>query len=323
MPMTPRDYAGKYRNLKVYVFNDEQAAKSPEGALPQGGRWVTVDVHRYRMAPSAEELMKHKADNIVEAVDKFDAAVGPRVGPKKPITVWVQLSDEKGSIESRTFHNHHELASVALKGFMGKGNPECVQAALQLAVRANLAKPETLQAWCDSNDIGLDCNGFIGSYLRHVINGKPWYDEPTTKKQDHTEASANMSIELAMQRPIGHLITTIPELVQNSQGIILFAKCGEDGVVRDRFASGVGHFMISNPHSARPAFLQNLSGMPGKTGERFLTLALDVIESTGGLGLQDTTYHILEPRSKPKGAWTIYRGSKHQTMLVKMARLLV
>lgn len=37
MPMTPRDYAGKYRNLKVYVFSDEQAAKSPEGALPQGG----------------------------------------------------------------------------------------------------------------------------------------------------------------------------------------------------------------------------------------------------------------------------------------------
>ena len=323
MVMTPRDYAGKYRNLKVYTFTDEQAANTPESTLPQGGRWVTVDVHRYRIAPSEDELKDHKAKKIVEAVDKFDAKVGPRVGPKKPVTVWVEIADETGTVESRTFHNHHELAAIALKGFLGKGNPEDVQVTLQLAVRAGLAKPETLQAWCDSNDIGLDCNGFIGSYLRHVIFGKDWFDEPATKKQDLTEASANMSIELAMQRPVGHLITTIEDLVHHSQGIILLAKCGEDGVVRDRFAKGVGHFMISNPHSARPAFFQHLAGMPKKTGERLVTLALDVIESTGGLGLMDTTYHILEPRMKPKGAWTIYRGSKNETMLVKMARLLV
>lgn len=323
MPMTPRDYAEKYRNMKVYTFSDEQAAKSPEGTLPQGGRWVSVDVHRYRIAPTEDELKAHKAKKIVEAIDKFDAAVGSRVGPKKPVTVWVQLADDTGTTQSRTFHNHHELAAVALKGFMGKGNPEDVQATLQLAVRANLAKPETLQAWCDSNDIGLDCNGFIGNYLRHVIFGKDWFDEPATQKQDLTEASANMSIELAMRRPVGHLMTTIQDLVNHSQGIILIAKCGEDGVVHDRFAKGVGHIMISNPNSARPAFFQHLPGMPGKTGDRFVTLALDVIESTGGMGLKDTTYHILEPRLKPKGAWTIFRGSKNETMLVKMARLLV
>lgn len=56
--------------------------------------------------------------------------------------------------------------------FAGKGAPEHCQIVLQLADHWNLA-PRGLQAYAD-DALGLDCNGFVGNYLWHVVDERPW-----------------------------------------------------------------------------------------------------------------------------------------------------
>ena len=45
--MTPLQYAGKYRNLEVYLYTEEQAAAATGNQLPSGGEWQTVNVDSY------------------------------------------------------------------------------------------------------------------------------------------------------------------------------------------------------------------------------------------------------------------------------------
>jgi len=318
--MTPGEYAQKYRKLRVYTFTDEQANAAQDGQLPPGGHWIEVDVHRYRIAPSDEARKELSAKHVIEASEKFGQNVRPHIGTgKKPLTVWVEKVD--GTLESRTYHNRMELGVNAYDAFSGKANPEEMQVTLQLAMRFGLVKGEnlsaSLQSYCDNNDMGLDCNGFVGNYLRHVVFGKPWFSDPETRKQDLTEASANMSIELTIRPPFAKVLTTVEEIGLNAHRALILAKCDVNGIVRDRFGKEVGHLMIADPHSARLTLMPELVGVADKP---FLTIALDVIESTGGLGLMNTTYHILQPM--PKNTFEIYRGSKHQKMHVKIAALM-
>src|SRR5262249_23620245 len=60
---------------------------------------------------------------------------------------------------------------LARSAFMGKGSPEACRIVLQLARRWGLAP--NLQAYADSY-LGLDCNGFVGNYLWHVVQKNPW-----------------------------------------------------------------------------------------------------------------------------------------------------
>jgi hypothetical protein len=56
-----------------------------------------------------------------------------------------------------------QLASV----FTGKGTPDLIVQALRLAEAFGLVRPNVaaMQSYCDDY-IGLDCNGFVGNYLR-------------------------------------------------------------------------------------------------------------------------------------------------------------
>jgi hypothetical protein len=62
---------------------------------------------------------------------------------------------------------------LAVLVFKGKGSPEACQAVLQMAHHWGLAPDVQLYA---DTAMGLDCNGFVGNYIWHVLRGNPWTD---------------------------------------------------------------------------------------------------------------------------------------------------
>lgn len=315
--MTPRDYLGKYHTLPVYVYTDEQAAASGT-ALPAGGRWVTVRLSQYRLQGGKNT----KEANAARA--QFWQRVKPLIDGKPPkgvkikkgdaysesITVWVMTTS--GSIEAKTYHEKLELADNAIDAFYGKGSPEEVQVTLQLAVRYGLVEAEQLQEYCDSGVIGLDCNGFVGNYFRHVRLGIPWHSDPVGKAAKKSEIHASQGIKKIFEA--GYKVQSLEDLTRYPASTFILAYCDKNGIVSDRYKkpngeTGYGHIMITNPGSLR---LINWAVQPW--------YKITVLESTGGgIGLVESEYNILEVLDH--GIFKVWRGSRSDTMLVKMSRI--
>lgn len=66
-----------------------------------------------------------------------------------------------------------EFRPSLLQPFWGKGSPEDCQIVLQVAMIVLDIKPERLQDWADDN-LGLDCNGYVGNYLWHDVLCNGW-----------------------------------------------------------------------------------------------------------------------------------------------------
>jgi hypothetical protein len=66
-----------------------------------------------------------------------------------------------------------EFLPSLVQPFWGKGSPEDCQIVLQVAMIVLGIKPERLQAWADEN-LGLDCNGYVGNYLWHDVLCNGW-----------------------------------------------------------------------------------------------------------------------------------------------------
>jgi hypothetical protein len=300
--MTPKEYLARYRALPVYIYSEEQAKAAVGEQLPPGGKWQTVDVHGYRLG------LKPEGD----AKGDFVRKVKPHIDNKKEsITVWVK--NAQNTVEAKTYKSKSELWENAVDSFYGKGSPEEVQVTLQLAVRYGLIKAEALQQYCDNGNIGLDCNGFVGNFLRHVKLGLPWHSDPG-KKQARSEAHASAQIAQLLNSKMTTPVNDMEDIVAHKDSSFIFAMCDKNGKVKDRFPrpgkkDGVGHIMISNPRSL---LLVYWAVQPW--------YKITVLEATGGIGLAESEYNFLEDRDK--GVFNVHRGSKHQNMTVRISRIL-
>jgi len=313
--MTPLEYAAKYRNLDVYLYTEEQAKASPSGQLPPGGEWQTVDVDSYRLG------LKKAYQKPIDSIEVFKSKVRPHINEKdESITVWVKTI--QGDIVSKTYRSRIELAENVNDPFYGKGSPEECQVVLQLAIRYGVFPKDKIQIYCDNGNIGLDCNGFVGNYLRHVRQGLPWDTDAKTKEQKKSEFDANTMIKSIMGfSGAAFPVKTMEELDQNRLSIFLLATCNEAGQILDHVKNADGsishgHIMISQPCTLTKAKDPILAGKSYKGEVPVFT----VIESTGGSGLRDSPYHILDVSKH--GVFTVHRGVKGQNMKVKIARLV-
>jgi len=315
MPVTPRDYAKKFHELEVLIYTDKQAEEAKNGALPAGSAWQTVNLMQYLLWDFTKTLKAQHEKNLAEFKDK----VRPHIDQKgEKITVWVKTT--AGDVVSKTYSSRGEIAENINDPFYGKGNPEEVQIVLQLAVRYGLIKAENLQTYCD-NKLGLDCTGFVGNYLRHVVQNKPWDTDFHAAKGKKTEIDANSMIELIMSfQGSTEPVTTMEGIKLNKASSFLLALSNDHARVSDHISNGdgtssVGHIVISEPSSltTTPSF---------KLGKKEFkdVLTLTVLESTGGKGLVESPYLIVDVNKF--GAFTVHRGSKGTDVTMKIVRLL-
>jgi hypothetical protein len=143
-----------------------------------------IDVHEYRNAKDVFNEVNNDQDdtNDVDEIDAdWDAGPGWKNG-------WGALGGKiathgellgtnryrlrfplptkkvpKPEVTAEEIVNTAELS----RAFTGKGTPEICARALRLAEAFGLVAPTvaTMQTYCD-NYVGLDCNGFVGNYLR-------------------------------------------------------------------------------------------------------------------------------------------------------------
>lgn len=302
MYMTAHTYKELYRNLNVPLVNENEEITG----------WRKVDVNKYLLVsnknagktdavthkPLAEDYNIQHSTNALDALGSKIKAHFAKPGAK--IKVFVSTAE----LDERVFNTAGELLYRSQKAFWGKGSPEEIQITLQLAVRFKLVTPENLQQYCDDKTdrlaqgrIGLDCNGFVGNYLVHGFRGNPWDSE---KAKDTHLASTGIRDIMSTLGPEVKTIDDIGMLETYVMGLV-----GADGQVINGGASW-GHIVVTTPFT-RPVVNSFPSYVP--------SIIMRVVESTGDVGITESDYVI---QSVQKGIFTVWRGSKSQTMKVRM-----
>jgi hypothetical protein len=186
--LTPFGFYSVYRDLDV--------------ALANGLHVYGLDVHEYRnartywakRAPGAAPPARNDWD-IFDGMNGgwyplwslIQKATIKKVG-KRGLVVAAQVSDPVADpgpvIQIEEIEDWYDLLRV----FEGKGSPDAIRQALRLAHLLGLigvkGTPEgDMKRWC-RDFIGLDCNGFVGNYLRHcgvAAPGASLFDTPETR----------------------------------------------------------------------------------------------------------------------------------------------
>jgi hypothetical protein len=170
---TPKALHDLYRCLSVSM---------PNRTLIYG-----IDIHNYKNAASANPdfaanaAVSHGYEPLRKAIKKYGKKISTYRYQIQEYHPAIAFSDE---IEGPP-HKHGQamigteevvdLTGVLLV-FLGKGSPEQIARALQLAVYFELieAALPAIQLYCNRN-IGLDCSGFTGVYY-----GDPYYGKGST-----------------------------------------------------------------------------------------------------------------------------------------------
>lgn len=290
---TPLEYEARYKTLKVDF--------ATAGSAP-----VTLTINQYRLGkakPEAEKLAEHAHDYFAEQ-------------HKKASTFTLDLIVNG---QPATFKTWHEVQPHVHAPFSGKGSPEDCQIAAQMAVLVKRTTVDNLQTYCDNN-MGLDCNGFVGNYLWHERGGAEW-----RKLAGEHDLGPNMSIDgfFDKGRPIGSLdqiqagdLNVFGLVSSTTMRIVPVAVWNADGTL-----NSAGHIVISEPGR-----ISKSVGLAKSAS----WVKLHGVEATGhtkagvAVGLTDNTCTITEyidPHThKPKSPipymhcriFNIHRDSKNQ-----------
>jgi hypothetical protein len=202
----------------------------------------------------------------------------------------VRVLTVQGAVE--TCHAPADALRFAMFApFRGKAYPEEMQIALQLWARYGLA-PD-VATLVSSAAIGLDCNGFVGGYLDRREAPSRWLR--------HTDTKTDYMI-VDLLGPPGRWLRGWDEFPALAGQSLLLALCGADGSVKDHVKDHpelVGHLGITEPGTLTLA-------APGGP------VTVDVVESTGGVGLTRSTYTIesMTRDGAGRGIFRVRRGSK-------------
>ena len=180
--MTPYEYLRRYRNLSVRLVN---------GPVIPG-----IDIHEYRNAQDVfdkrnrDDDPTNDVDNMDEDLDAgpgWDQGWGPLRGKihkhgKKLggglFALRFPLPTKENPKPTATTEEIVDTVALS-RVFTGKGTPELIATALRLVAAFGIeaGNAAALQAYCDKY-IGLDCNGYVGSYLTQEGSTLVRYDTP-------------------------------------------------------------------------------------------------------------------------------------------------
>lgn len=299
---TPVDYFFEYQDITVL---------SPDGGAPLA---TGILVDRYRLG-SGQAYMDERSRLIRKAQKDLD--IRRRDDPDAVITVRVATPDgeEEHSFDSA---KTGALAALLRYPYVGKGSPESVQVALQLAAAElpgspPIVAPENYQAYCDKW-LGLDCNGFVGNYLRHVYEGVPWYDVDAT---DGVEPN-NLITDIWTKfdgTPRARAADIDPDELN------LLCMVDANGKIIRGGEAPHGHIMISGPGERADIFnMKAKLGVPDATG----VPAICVAESTGSVDPGDRknglvrSFYAYVDRAGQAGVMKVCRGFNDGTFNVRV-----
>jgi hypothetical protein len=234
--MSPSAFTKLYRNLAV--VNPSSAAtflkaavggSIPETATAAPQLIAVVDLNEY-------VLLKPGNDSHLDARYELLTKMQHDFAKKKSVSVTVMTID--GGSETKTFTSMTpELSELVRYPFVGKGSPEAAQVALQLASFYGLTKD--FQTYCDTN-LGLDCNGFVGNYLRRVVNREDW-----NEAENKNGIGPNALIDSIMRLLPGTFVTKIEDIKATNTYVIALAH--ENGkIVTEHSGKKYGHIGISD-----------------------------------------------------------------------------
>jgi hypothetical protein len=277
--VTPKQFAQLYWENSTYFFLPEPSVL-PDFLLML--EWQKMRVATYRLGRSAQcvELWKDIQTRLPKVVQ-----VRVRFAGKGNADI--NLAPDQAY---RHFHYP----------FVGKGTPEQAQIATQLVYRYHKAF-HTPEAFHKIGFIGLDCNGFVGNYIRRAIKDEWWSLAPRNDWDPGPTTLINGLFDLQGKNSY---IKDMEEL--RPEDTYILGYCGQDGSIYDPGkGAAYGHIMITEPRTLEKT----------ANGVRVL-----VVESCGGKGLQASQYEFLSASKQPHGTvFNVLRWG--HSMPVRIARL--
>jgi hypothetical protein len=298
--MTPLDFAQLYFNLDTYIFPPEASAKPDDYPLTEG--WRTLRVAKYRLTESP-----------------WAATLWADISKRLPQRVEVRVKTLDGKIENVSL-TQQDAHTHFRHPFGGKGTPEEAQIAIQLVYRYHKTRmpPEVFVQ--QPGFIGLDCNGFVGSYLQCVVHSQDWRH---AIQKAWSWGGAGTFIETIFKGTIkqgGCEITDLEDF--DSDDTYILALCDkDDGTIKDPDGRGsYGHVMITEPSNSSGR-LPSVS-VPDRTSAGVF---VQVVQASGPVGsgvLHDSYYTLHSPSKKSQGTVFTLSNDKH-AMPVRVVRLNV
>lgn len=251
--MSPSDYLQRYRNLQVTLLD--------------GITIYNVDVHEYRNAKSfyAGEVAQgdHNVHTGMAAKDQLMGKIRSR-GTKVSTGHYQLRYSAAGQVLPKNDTTTEVLGTLIaesvkiLQPFQGKGSPEEIAMVLKLAVGCGLLNPTLadLQRYCDVN-IGLDCNGFVGNYVRaeghatltpgtHISR----FHSTGTKRTAKSEIQAR---DLMVFTSNAHImaIDSVTSNADDSFECLVAESCGSNVIRTDAHTDGLNltHYTVKSVNS--------------------------------------------------------------------------
>ena len=314
---TPADYAQRFEKLTV---------PSLDGSADLA---TGIAVDRYLLSVRAGGYDERTR---LEQKIRKDLAIRRKTDKSAKITIRIDTPDgiQERSYESIDRHDDKDqLWKLISYPYVGKGSPEGVQAILQLASvelpgSPAMAKPAKFQAYCDKW-LGLDCNGLVGSYLRHVWKGIDWADVTTTA----SGVSPNHDIQVIWDAFDGTERTAAADIDFRELNLLVMVDPAT-GKIKPG-PTPPGHIMISQPHEVEyDTGLKALLGVPDDKE----VPGLIVLESTGAKdtadkkdGVAKSAYAYVDqpqpqpkgkPKPQPNGVFKVRRGLNNTPLFVRI-----
>jgi hypothetical protein len=292
--MTPTEYAARYLPVQV---------PGPAEAYP-------IHVRRYRLGdpkPSKDALLGAVAGHLAIEQKK-----------NKAYRLSFLLNGQTYSVA-----NWHEIGLAIQRPFIGKGSPEDCQLVLQLAYRVGNIRPENLQTWADDN-IGLDCNGFVGNYIYHHLLEKPWDAKPA---KGDPEPSAVITTIFNWAAGVNGLnaLADLDKVTPGKKYLIVRVDAA-GRVMPGGPGNPVGHIAITEPNKfMKQSFVNNSMGgidMQFVQLDMYNHFALQTAESAGpvnGVG-NNWMVFIRKHKTLPK-VFEVRRDKIHKLDTVKIAEI--
>ena len=292
--LSPAQYFDRYRSITVPAVDGDDLATS-------------LHVDHYRLgAPQPAIDERYKLGKKVEK----DLAIRRKTDPQAGVRVRVDTSTGREDREFPTFSmkSEDQLWALIRYPYVGKGSPESIQVALQLAAvdlpgSPPFVRPEAFQSYCDKW-LGLDCNGFVGNFLRHEHAAIPWWDVTSTGGIEPDDKISDIWTKFE-----GEVRESADAINPDDLNLLVMVDAAGK-IVPGGVAGAYGHIGISGPGES-----SSVPGLKGKlpgAGDDAVP-AICVVESTaakkadGNNGLARSFYAYVENPAQP-GVFRFHRG---------------
>jgi len=306
---TPADYAARYEKLMI---------PSLDGGADLATN-IAVDHYLMTVRTGGYDERTRVEQKILK-----DLSIRRKTDKAAKIVIRVTTPD---GVQERSFNslNHNDkndqLWKLISYPYVGKGSPEGVQALLQLLAvelpgNSAMVKPANFQAYCDKW-LGVDCNGLVGNYLRHVYGGIDWADFTTTK----SGLDPNTDIKTIWDAFDGVERTSAADINFRELNLLVMVEDSTGKIKPGGPSKPPGHIMISQPREVE--YDTGLKAMLGVPNDQEVP-GLIVLESTAAKDVADKKSGVAKSvyayanHPKFKGVLKVRRGLNNTPLSVKI-----